>query len=147
MNGEYNNFEDVEDVYTDDEDIFDEDSNDSDDEWEKHQKKLFLALVAYHIIKKKGMKKHRRRTKRHQNRRIAEMLLQEGIDDCLFRVEYRMSPESFRKLVGLIRNDLEPKDASRTRKDTYRSRDEGDDDAELAGRWAICRPVSSQWSE
>ena len=114
MEGEYGN---VEDVFTDDEDIFDEDSDDSDDEWEKRRKKLCLALVAYRIIKKKGMKKKRRRTKRRRNRRLADMLLQEGIDDGLFRVEYRMSPKSFRKLVGLIRDDLEPKDASRTRKD------------------------------
>jgi hypothetical protein len=45
------------------------------------------------------------------------MLLQEGIDDGLFRVEYRMSHASFRKLVNLLREDLEPKNASRTRRD------------------------------
>jgi hypothetical protein len=43
--------------------------------------------------------------------------LQEGIDDGLFRIEYRMSPQTFNKLVNLIRDDIEPKDKSRTRKD------------------------------
>jgi hypothetical protein len=95
-----------------------EDDDDDDDEWEKRRKRLCLAFVAYRILKKKGMKKKRRRSrKRRRNRRSAEMLLQEGIDDGLFRIEYRMSPQSFRKLVGLIRDDLEPKDASKTRKD------------------------------
>ena len=111
MEGEYGN---VEDVFTDDEDIFDEDSDYSDDEWEKRRKKLCLALVAYRIIKKKGMKKKRRRTKRRRNRRLADMLLQEGASMMVCfeeSIACRMSPESFRKLVGLIRDDLEPKDA------------------------------------
>jgi hypothetical protein len=120
MEGEFGN---VEDVFTNDEDIFDEDelislsddSDDDDDEWEKRRKRLCLALVAHRIIQKKGMKKKRHRTKRRRDRRLADMLLQEGIDEGLFRIEYRMSPESFRKLVGLVRDDLEPKDASRTR--------------------------------
>jgi hypothetical protein len=63
------------------------------------------------------MKKKRRRRKRHRNQWSAEMLLQEGMDDGLFRVEYRMSLQSFWKLVSLIRDDLEPKNPSKTRKD------------------------------
>jgi hypothetical protein len=96
-----------------------EDNDDDDnDEWEKRQKRLCLALVAYHILKKKGMKKKRRHSrKRCRNQRSAEMLLQEGIDDGLFQIEYCMSPQSFHKLVGLSRDDLEPKDASKTQKD------------------------------
>ena len=92
-------------------------SDDDDDEWEERRKRLCLALVAYRILKKKGMKKKRHHSRRRrQNRRSAEVLLQEGVDDGLFRVEYRMSPQSFHKLVGLIRNDLEPKKGNR-RKD------------------------------
>jgi hypothetical protein len=98
MEGEFGN---VEDVFTNDEDIFDEvelislsdNSDDDDDEWEKRRKRLCLALVAHRSIKKKGMKKKRHRTKLHRDRRLADMLLQEGIDEGLFRVEYRLSPE------------------------------------------------------
>jgi hypothetical protein len=44
------------------------------------------------------------------------MLLQEGISDGLFRSEYRMSPESFRKLVEFVRKDLEPKNMRTTKR-------------------------------
>jgi hypothetical protein len=97
----------------------DEDSNDDHEEELQHaRKKLCIAFIAHGILKNKGMKKKRKRShRRRRNRRFASSLLQEGIDDGLFRIEYRMSPQTFNKLVNLIRDDIEPKDKSRTRKD------------------------------
>jgi hypothetical protein len=62
----------------------------------------------------------KRRVKRSnlaRNRRVSHTLLQEGINDGLFRREYRMSPASFYKLVDLLRGTLEPKDVSQARGD------------------------------
>ena len=77
---------------------------------EKITKKLVMALMAYRMLKKnKGTRTKRRKSKsHHRNRRQAEALLQEGIDDGLFHQQYCMTPDSFFKLVSLLWNDLEP---------------------------------------
>jgi hypothetical protein len=95
---------------------FPSDDDDDDDKWEICQKRLCIALLlAHHIMRKKGRKKKRCHRKRHQNRWLAEMLMQEGIDDGLFPVEYCMSPQSFQKLVFLIpHEDFGPKNPPKT---------------------------------
>jgi hypothetical protein len=91
----------------------------SDNKDEGFKRRALIALIAYKIIKKKkGTKKKRKRSKnRRRTRRKSSTLLQEGMDDGLFRREYRMSPRSFHKLVNLLRADLLPKNIARTRPD------------------------------
>jgi hypothetical protein len=75
-------------------------------------------LIAYKIIKKKqGLKKAKQSENCHHNYQISAKLLQEGINDGLFRREYWMSPRSYCKLFNLLRVDLLLKDIGRTRPD------------------------------
>jgi len=101
---------------------FDDDDDSSTDEEDSQcrSKRVILALMAYQLIKKSGKKNrsHRQRRKMlHRNRQKACSLLQEGIDDGLFKQEYRMGPASFQKLVDLLRDDLRPHNTSQTRCD------------------------------
>ena len=94
----------------------DDDSSDDSDSEEQKKRICVALLVQWLRMEKSTKQKNRRRAKVPRNRRCAHMLLQEGIDDGLFRTEYRMSPVSFRKLVELLRDDLEPKDKKNNKK-------------------------------
>ena len=103
-----------------DSDISDDQDDDTDDnKSDKHGKKIAMLCAAAVITTSTSQAcppKKKRGSNRPRTRRQSSMLLQEGIDDGLFRSEYRMSPESFRKLVDLVRDDLEPKDKKRNKK-------------------------------
>jgi hypothetical protein len=109
------------DVFSDS-DISDDSVKNSDDEDEleeerrRRKRRRKIRRGASHNAPRAVPAKKRRRVNRQRSRRHAETLLQEGIDDGLFRSEYRMSPESFRKLVELLRGDLEPKDIKKQKK-------------------------------
>jgi hypothetical protein len=100
-----------------DSDISDDSDTDSDEESEdkrrRHNNRVFARIQQR---KQKRWATKRRGSNLPQSRREAKMLLQEGISDGLFRSEYRMSPESFRKLVEFVRKDLEPKNMRTTKK-------------------------------
>ena len=97
----------------------DQDDDTNNNKSDKHGKKIVMLCAAAVIttsISQTSPPKKKRGSNRPRTRRQSSMLLQEGIDDGLFRSEYRMSPESFRKLVDLVRDDLEPKDKKRNKK-------------------------------
>ena len=79
---------------------------------------LAVALTKFPLARRhreKRREQFRRRRQRH--RRKAEDLLKESVDDGLFAREFRMSHDSFRKLVNLLRDDLVPKNIKRSRTD------------------------------
>jgi hypothetical protein len=96
--------------FSDKEDDGSNTDEDSDKEHNTNMTRLCAALLVRRLKRRKQQPKTRLQIDQPRSRRKAKMLLQEGINDGLFRSEYRMSPQSFKKLVELLRNDLEPKD-------------------------------------
>jgi hypothetical protein len=89
---------------------------DSDQEHNKNMKRVCAFLLVRRLKRQKQQPKTRLQIDQPRRRRKAKMLLQEGINDGLFRTEYRMSHQSFKKLVELLRNDLQPKDTHQKKK-------------------------------